>query len=92
MIRRRQFISLLGGAAAAWPVAARAQSPARMRFVGVLLGSVETTTMRLRLTAFLQEFKQLGWTDGQNVRIVLRWGGSNPRHKRESWCSSSLTL
>jgi putative ABC transport system substrate-binding protein len=49
-----------------------------MRLVGILVGSVDNPEMRLRVTAFLQEFQKLGWTDGQNVRIELRWGGSKP--------------
>ena len=49
-----------------------------MRFVGILLGSLDNPEMRLRVTAFLQEFKLLGWTEGQNMRIELRWGGSKP--------------
>ena len=49
-----------------------------MPLIGILVGSVDNPTMRLRVTSFLEEFKRLGWTEGHNVRIDLRWGGSNP--------------
>ena len=77
-MRRRDFITTIGSAAAMWPVSGHTQTRERMPLIGILVGSVEITAMRVRLAAFLQEFKQLGWTEGQNVRIVLRWGGSNP--------------
>jgi putative ABC transport system substrate-binding protein len=67
-MRRRDFISLLGGAAAAWPLAARAQQPERMRRIGVLIGGDENAF----LSAFTQALAGLGWTDGRNVRIDLR--------------------
>jgi putative tryptophan/tyrosine transport system substrate-binding protein len=75
-MRRRQFITLLGGAAAAWPLTARAQQPERMRRIGVFVGS--TTTDRPEIAAFLQALQQLGWTDGRNVRIDYRAGLGNP--------------
>ena len=78
-MRRREFISLLGRAAAAWPLAARAQQPDRMRRVGVLMhlaaGDLEG---QARFAAFLQGLQQLGWTDGRNVRIETRWTGGIP--------------
>ena len=67
-MKRREFISLLGGAAAAWPLAARAQQPERMRRIGVLIGGDENAF----LSAFTQALAGLGWTDGRNVRIDLR--------------------
>ena len=70
-MRRREFITLLGGAAAAWPLVARAQQPERMRRIGVFVGS--TTTDRPEIAAFLQALQQLGWTDGRNVKIDFRW-------------------
>src|SRR5215472_2734984 len=73
--RRRAFISLLGGAAAAWPVAARAQQREQMRRIGVLmnLGS-DDAEGQARNAAFLQGLQELGWTVGRNVRIEYRWG------------------
>jgi putative ABC transport system substrate-binding protein len=78
MIRRREFITLLGGAAAAWPVAARAQQPSRMKRIGVLSAFAEADPeVQASLTAFRQALQKLGWTDGNNVRIDTRWGDAN---------------
>jgi putative ABC transport system substrate-binding protein len=75
-MRRRQFITLLGGAAATWPVAAHAQQAERMRRIGVLMNSdADDANGRPRLAAFLQALQQLGWTEGRNVHIDIRWGG-----------------
>jgi putative ABC transport system substrate-binding protein len=75
-LRRRQFMTLIGGAAAAWPVAARAQQPERMRRIGVLMPfTVDDLVGRARLAAFMQALQQLGWADGRNVRIDTRWAG-----------------
>ena len=69
-MRRREFITLLGGAAAAWPLAARAQQAERVRRIGVLMASPRTIRkIRPASAAFLQGLQQLGWTDGRNVRI-----------------------
>ena len=80
-MRRREFITLLGGsAAAAWPLAARAQQPDRMRRIGVLMfGAESDPVQQARLAAFLDGLQQLGWTDGRNVRIDTRWpaGGAD---------------
>ena len=77
-IGRREFITLLGGAAAAWPLAARAQQPERMRRIGVLMASAaDDPESQARIAAFLQGLQQLGWTDGRNVRIDTRWATSN---------------
>src|SRR5436309_15145629 len=75
-MRRREFITLLGGAAAAWPLAARAQQPDRMRRIGVLDGGIaaDDPEGKASFAAFVQELQQLGWTDGRNVRIDYRWG------------------
>src|SRR5262249_40477761 len=67
--RRRDLITLLGGAAA-WPLAARAQQNERMRRIGVLMSGAEDDPVnQARLAAFLDGLRQLGWTDGRNVRI-----------------------
>jgi len=70
MTRRREFNTLLGGAAAAWPWVARAQQPERMRLVGVVMGSDDNAEARLRITAFLQALQELGWTEGRTVQIT----------------------
>src|SRR5215475_12399876 len=70
MIRRRDFISALGGAAA-WPIMARAQQPERMRRIGALMGYPEAQS---ELASFLQELQKLGWVEGRNLRIDTRWG------------------
>jgi putative tryptophan/tyrosine transport system substrate-binding protein len=75
-MRRREFITLLGGAAAAWPFAARAQQLERMRRVGVLMPFAENDAdAQANITAFREAFQTLGWTDSRNVRIDYRWGG-----------------
>ena len=82
-MRRREFITLLGGAAAAWPLAARAQPRERMRRIGVLMNTAaDDPEGRARLAAFLQELQQLGWTDGRNVRIDTRWGAGDAERFR----------
>src|SRR5262249_46856433 len=74
-VKRRTFISLLGGAAVAWPLAARAQQAERVRRIGVLMSlAADDAEGQARLAAFLQGLQQLGWTDGRNVRIDQRWG------------------
>jgi putative tryptophan/tyrosine transport system substrate-binding protein len=74
-MRRREFIGLVGGAAAAWPLTARAQQGERVRRIGVLAGIGEDDgAVQSFLAAFLQVLRQLGWTDGHNVRVDTRWG------------------
>jgi len=76
-MRRRQFITLLGSAAA-WPLAARAQQPERMRRIGVLMqGDENDPVWKTQVSAFTQAFEGLGWTDGRNVRMDLRWYGDD---------------
>jgi putative ABC transport system substrate-binding protein len=74
-IRRREFVALLGGAAA-WPLAARAQQRDRVRRIGVLMSFDENDPLaKSGLSAFTQTLAALGWTDGRNVRMDLRWSG-----------------
>ena len=74
-LRRREFLTLLGGAAASWPLAARAQPGDRVRRIGVLMSGDESDPMRKTgVSAFTQALAGLGWTDGRNVRMDLRWG------------------
>jgi putative tryptophan/tyrosine transport system substrate-binding protein len=73
-VRRRNFITLVGGAAAAWPLAARAQQSNSMRCIGVLMSTAaDDPEGQARIAAFHQGLQQLGWTIGQNVRIDSRW-------------------
>jgi putative tryptophan/tyrosine transport system substrate-binding protein len=73
-VKRRDFITLFGGAAA-WPLAARAQQDARMRRIGILMSGAESDAQpRTEHAAFVQELKELGWTTGRNVSIDTRWG------------------
>jgi ABC-type uncharacterized transport system substrate-binding protein len=74
-MRRRAFITLLCGAAVAWPLAARAQPADRMRHIGVLMNTAtDDPEGKARNAAFEQELQKLGWTNGRNVRIDYRWG------------------
>jgi ABC-type uncharacterized transport system substrate-binding protein len=84
MIRRREFIALLGGAAAAWPLAARAQSGERMRRVGVLTNLTQTDSEgRARDEAFVHGLRQLGWNEGGNLRIDRRWTEGDAERGRQ---------
>jgi len=80
-MRRREFITLVGGVAVALPLAARAQQPERMRRIGVLVP--DDADSRTSYAAFLQTLQQLGWIDGQNVRIETRWAGGSASDLRK---------
>src|SRR5256885_828879 len=74
-MKRREFVGLLGGAAA-WPLAARAQQDARVRRVGVLMAYAEADPEgQARLQAFRQGLANLGWVEGRNLRLDVRWAG-----------------
>jgi putative ABC transport system substrate-binding protein len=81
-IRRREFIVTLGGAAAAWPLGVRAQQGERMRRIGFLSAAPETQEMTANTGAFRRALQELGWTDGRNVRIEMRWSGAKPEVSR----------
>ena len=73
-LKRRQFVTLLGGAAAAWPLAARAQQPERVRRIGVLINYAQTDREgQASVAAFVATLQRLGWIDGRNLRIDYRW-------------------
>ena len=77
-MRRREFITLVGGAAAAWPLAARAQQPERMRRLGILMAFAENDPEgQQRVAAFVQGLRELGWTEGGNIHIDYRWAGAD---------------
>jgi len=83
-MNRREFITLLGGAAVAWPLAARAQQGERMRHIGVLTaGAADDPVLQERNAAFLQALQQLGWTVGRNLRIDYRWPGGDAERVRK---------
>jgi putative ABC transport system substrate-binding protein len=77
-LRRREFMAALGGAAVAWPLAARAQQGDRVRRIGVLMGRDENDPgAKAYVSAFTQALADLGWTDGRNVRMEVRWAGGD---------------
>jgi len=85
-MKRREFITLLGGAVvAARPVAARAQQPERMRSIGVLVGAQrpDDPESQANFAAFLQRLQQLGWDESRNVQIDYRWGLGNADNVRK---------
>ena len=83
-MRRREFLRTLGRAVALWPLAARAQQPAGIRRIGVLMTLAENDPEgQARLTAFIHGLQQLDWIDGRNVRIDTRWGqGAEERYRK----------
>jgi ABC-type uncharacterized transport system substrate-binding protein len=77
-MRRREFITLMGSTAAAWPLAARAQQPERMRRIGVLMGYAEKDwEAQAWVATFREALQKLGWTEGHNIRIDTRWAASD---------------
>jgi putative ABC transport system substrate-binding protein len=78
-MKRREFLGVVGGAAAVWPLAAHAQPIERARRVGILLGSYTAADQagQARVKIFLTTLRELGWEDGRNLRIDYRWGGGN---------------
>jgi ABC-type uncharacterized transport system substrate-binding protein len=81
-VRRREFITLLGGASAAWPLTARAQPSEHVKRIGILFGGFSDTDPEppARVAAFTRNLQELGWTDGRNVQIELRIGAGNAEH------------
>ena len=84
-MKRREFITIVGGVAAAWPLAARAQQGERVRRIGVLMsGFASDPENQIRIAAFQQRLDELGWTDASKVRIDYRWSGNDADHLRSS--------
>jgi len=88
-MRRREFITLLGGAAA-WPIAAYAQQGERMRRASVLMSYVESDTGAQKWAkAFADSLQELGWNNGRNIQLDYRWAGPNPDRReamQRNWC------
>jgi putative tryptophan/tyrosine transport system substrate-binding protein len=84
-MKRREFITLLGGTAAAWPLAARAQQGERMRRVGIFIGATAAGDAdgQARIDVFRQAMELLGWTTGRNLQIEYRWGMADPAKVRK---------
>jgi putative ABC transport system substrate-binding protein len=83
-VKRREFISLLGGAAVTWPLAAPAQQAERARRIGVLVGTAADDAIgQARIAAFLQGLGQLDWMVGRNVRMDIRWAAADADHTRD---------
>ena len=83
-MKRREFITLLGGTAAAWPLAARAQQPEKMRRIGMLLPAApDDSEVQSWVGAFLQGLAQSGWITGRNIRIETRWTKFDPEDTRK---------
>jgi putative tryptophan/tyrosine transport system substrate-binding protein len=94
MIKRRELITLIGGAAAAtaWPLAARAQQPERMRRIGVLMNMAANDPHgHVRVAAFQGVLQQLGWSEGRNARIDTRWGENDVERERQ-YAAELVTL
>jgi putative ABC transport system substrate-binding protein len=82
-MKRRQFITLLGGGTLAWPLAAHAQQGERaLRRIGVLMGIADDQEGQSRLSALKQGLQEAGWTDSHNIKIDLRWGAGDIRQIR----------
>jgi putative tryptophan/tyrosine transport system substrate-binding protein len=82
-MRRRDFIKGIVGSAGAWPLAARAQQGEQMRRIGVLMGAAVETDQQAGLAVFKEILRQLGWMDGRNVRVEVRWAGGDPVKARK---------
>lgn len=78
-MRRREFVKLIGGSVLSWPLAARAQPSERVKRIGVLMAiNADDPESKVRIAAFVQSLRQLGWIVGQNVAIEYHWAGAMP--------------
>lgn len=92
-MQRRAFVTLIGGAAFAWPLAARAQQPERVRRIGVLMAHAETDPeYQDYLAAFREELHKLGWTEGRNIQIDTRWGALDDAKLRQQSANELIAL
>ena len=92
-MRRREFITLLGGAAAAWPLAARAQQSDEVRRIGVLMGFAESDpVVQAYLVAFREGLQKLGWAEGRNIRIDTRWATPRDAEARQRFAKELVAL
>jgi putative tryptophan/tyrosine transport system substrate-binding protein len=95
-MRRRDFIKSVAGSAVTWPLAAQAQQSERLRRVGVLMATKMDADQQADVSAFVQALQQLGWTNGRNVRIDIRWAGGGPgefrRHAEDLVAQASDVL
>src|SRR5437870_137607 len=83
-MKRREFITVFGGAVAAWPLAARGQQPERIRHIAVLMGAGDDPQGQSWLAGFLQTLAELGWLDGRNVQLDVHWGGADMDYIRRT--------
>src|SRR6266436_2889264 len=92
-MRRRELITLLGGAAAAWPLAARAQQSDQMRRIGVLMGFAESDSeAQAYFAAFREGLQKLGWTEGRNTRIDTRWAAPDDPESMRRFAKELVAL
>jgi putative ABC transport system substrate-binding protein len=85
-MRRREFLSLLGSAAVAWPLGGRAQQVERMRRIGVLMNlASDDPEAQTRIAGYTQGLQELGWAVGRNVRVDYRWGGDADRYRADRY-------
>src|SRR5262245_25627162 len=92
-VKRRDFITLLGGAAAAWPLAAHAQQGEQTRRIGVLVsGAADNPDVQVWLAAFLQRLLALGWSEGRNLRIEYRLGGLGDAERTRKYAAELVAL
>src|SRR6516162_6847288 len=82
-MRRRDFIKVVIDSAMAWPLAAHAQQGERMRLIGVLMGAAAETDQQAGVAVFKEILHQLGWIDGRNARVEVRWAGGDPVEARK---------
>jgi putative ABC transport system substrate-binding protein len=92
-MRRREFITLLGGVAVAWPLDARAQQPERVRRIGVLMAHAESDPeFQAYMAAFREGLRKLGWTEGRNIQIDSRWGALDDAESRQRSAKELVAL
>ncbi len=92
-MKRREFITLLGGAVANWPIAARAQQTERMRRIGVLIGYAERDRQgQAYVAAFRDELQKLGWTEDRNIRVDIRWAAPGDAESRQRFAKELVAL